>query len=74
MSNLSYSLIHIPVANFLEADLKLQDKVAGLLDYGYSPRQIAEMLKVREVDIDYIMKQHGYEVLTAQPLTSHKEE
>lgn len=70
--NLNAEDTDMPVTKFLTFGFKPQHiKIAGLLDYGYSPRQIGKEINMTEASVLTLMKRHGYvtaDVLLARPL------
>lgn len=58
--NLKGHMTNMPVGMFLLKFRRQDEKVAGLLDYGYDPYQIAEMLFFSVQHVHWIMKKFAY--------------
>jgi hypothetical protein len=61
----------MPVTRFLNARWRPERaKVAGLLDYGYVERQIADMLSLSVKHVQWLMMKHGYKTVDQMQLTN----
>ena len=70
MSNLPMKATYrVPVQLLLARNYPIQEQIAGLLDYGYSPLQIGEMLDMCRVQVEQIMRENHYVTVPIARLT-----